>query len=270
MIVAGLSLLPLAHAGEGATWQALLTLLGIGLVVVVVLAMFGVVTIAEPGDLILPLAGAAVLASLSGATSEILSDWVGWGFPVGVVALLALVVASLTRWDLGPPSPLLWGAVVVGMVAAVTLQGPIVRAWHPTEVGLDNALLDDLAVEIVTPEPDATVPAGTFDVVVEAAGGSLGDGFVDEGGDVPEDPEERIGLTITVVSLETGENEAFPGDPQEDCAAGCDRATYPVTIDEPGRWTVFVEAKTADVRAFTRTDGSSGTPTASITVDVTE
>lgn len=267
---AAAALLPLAHAGEGATWQALLTLLGIGLVVVVLLAMFGVVTIEEPGDLILPLAGAAVLASLSGATSEVLSDWVGWGFPIGVVALLALVVASLTRLDLSPTSPLLWGAVVVGAVAAITLQGPIVRAWHPVEVGLDNALLDDLAVEVVEPAPEDSVPTGTFDVVVRSTGGTLGDGFVDPGGDVPTDPEERVGLTITIVSLDTGENESFAGEPQEDCASGCEQATYPVTIDEPGRWTVFVEAKTADVRAFTRTDGSSGTPTASVTVDVTE
>lgn len=264
------ALAPLAHAGEGATWQALLTLLAIGLVAVVVLAMFGVVTIAEPGDLILPLAGAAVLASLSGATSAVLSDWVGWGFPIGVVALLALVVASLTRFDLSPTSPLLWGAVVVGAVAAIALQGPIVRAWHPVDIGLDNALLDDLAVEVVEPAPEDTVEAGTFDLVVRATGGTLGDGFVDPGGDVPADPEELAGLTITIVSLDTGENESFPGDPREDCASGCEQATYPVTIDEPGRWTVFVEAKTADVRAFTRTDGSSGTPTASVTVEVTE
>lgn len=259
-------LLPLAHAGEGATWQALLTLLALGLVVVVVLTLFGVVTIDEPGDLILPLAGVAVLASLSGATSTVLSDWVGWAFPVGVVLLVALVVASLTALDLSPTSPLLWGAVVVAAAGAVVLQGPIVRAWHPTDVGLANALLDDLTVEIVSPEPEATVPTGTIEVVVEASGGTLGEGFVGAGGSVPADPEEQVGVTLTVVSLESGENTSQVGDPVEDCSAGCDRATYEVTIDEPGRWTIFVEAKTADTRAFTTTNGSSGTPTASVTV----
>lgn len=260
--------LPLAHGGEGATWQALLTLLAFGLLVVVVLVAFGVLTIDEPGDLILPLAGTAVLASLSGATSNVLSDWVGWAFPVGVIALVVLLVAASTPLHLSWASPLLWGAVVVGAVGAVVLQGPIVRAWHPTTVGQDNALLDDLAVEIVQPEPEATIPAGTFELAVRATGGTLGEGFVESGTSAPSDPEDQVGLTITVVSLETGENDSFVGDPVEDCADGCDQATYEVTIDEPGEWSVFVEAKTADTRAFTRTDGSSGTPTASVAVTV--
>ena len=234
----GALVLPLAHAGEGATWQALLTLLALGLVVVVLLVAFRVVTLEEPGDLILPLAGTAVLASLSGATSEVLSDWVGWAFPIGVVALLAVV-----------------------------LQGPIVRAWHPTEVGLDNALLDDLAISIEQPADGATLTTGPVEVVVEARGGTLGDGF-DTTAAPPGDPEELVGLTITVVNLDTGANDSVAGDPVEDCADGCDTATYEVTIDEPGEWTIFVEAKTADVRAFTRTDGSSGTPTANVTVTV--
>lgn len=259
--------LPLAHAGEGATWQALLTLLSFGLVAVVVLVAFRVVTIDEPGDLILPLAGAAVLASLSGATSEVLSDMVGWAFPLGVVALVALVVTALTSLELSLTSPLLVGTVVVAAVGAVVLQGPITRAWHPTEVGQANALLDDLAVEIVEPDDGATVPAGTFELVIEASGGSLGDGFVDGGG-APDDPEEQVGLTITLAPRASGETTSLVGDPAEDCSSGCATATYPVTIDEPGEWDVFVEAKTADVRAFTRTDGSSGAPTSRITLTV--
>lgn len=258
--------LPLAHAGEGATWQALLTLLSFGLVAVVVLAAFRVVPLDEPGDLILPLAGAAVLASLSGATSEVLSDMVGWAFPLGVVALVALVVAALTPLDLSLTSPLLIGAVAVGAAGALVLQGPITRAWHPTEVGLENALLDDLVVEIVEPEDGATLSAGTFDLVVEASGGSLGDGFVE--GSAPADPEEQVGLTITLSPRTTGETTSLVGDPVEDCSAGCQTATYPVTIDEPGEWDVFIEAKTADVRAFTRTDGSSGTPTSRVTITI--
>lgn len=259
-------ILPLAHAGEGATWQALLTLLALGLLVVVVLAAFGVVTIAEPGDLILPLAGTAVLASLSGATSEVLSDWVGWAFPLGVVALVALVVASLTPLDLSWTSPLLLAAVVVGAVAAVVLHAPITRAWHPTSVGLDSAVLDDLAVEIIEPTDGASVPAGTVEVIVAATGGSLGPGFVESG--APQDPEELAGLTLTAVSLDTGENAAVQGTPAEDCADGCEQATYEVTVDEPGEWTIFVEAKTADARSFTTGEGTSGTPTDSVTVTV--
>ena len=263
----GALVLPLAHAGEGATWQALLTLLALGLVVVVLLVAFRVVTLEEPGDLILPLAGTAVLASLSGATSEVLSDWVGWAFPIGVVALLALVLASSTSLTLGWTSPLLGATVALAALGAVVLPGPIVRAWHPTEVGLDNALLDDLAISIEQPADGATLSTGPVEVVVEARGGTLGDGF-DTTAAPPGDPEELVGLTITVVNLDTGANDSVAGDPVEDCADGCDTATYEVTIDEPGEWTIFVEAKTADVRAFTRTDGSSGTPTANVTVTV--
>lgn len=258
---------PLAHAGEGATWQALVTLLAFGLVAVVLLVAFGVIPVEAPGDLILPLAAAAVLASLSGATSSVLSDLVGWALPVGVVALLALLAVALTPLELSWSSPLLLGAVVVAAVGALALQGPLTRSLHPAEVGLDNARLDDLAVEIVQPPAEASVPAGTIEVVVEATGGTLGDGFVDAG-TAPEDPEEEVGLTITVVRLSTGENDSFAGDPVEDCTDGCAQATYPVTIDEPGEYSVFVEAKTADTRAFTRTDGSSGNPTTSVTLTV--
>ena len=261
--------LPLAHAGEGATWQALLTLLAIGLLVVVALAVVGVLRLEEPGDLILPLAGTAVLASLSGATSTVLSDWVGWAFPVGIVALLALVLASATSLDLGPTSPLLVAAVAVGALGVVLLQGPIVRAWHPADVGLDSALLDDLTIDVVRPEDGSEVPNPTVELVVEAGGGSLGDGF-DTDAPTPADPEELVGLTITVVSLDTGENESVPGQPVEDCTDGCDRATYEVTLPSPGEWTVFVEAKTRDARPFTRADGSSGAPTASLDLALPE
>ena len=160
---------------------------------------------------------------------------------------------------------------MLAVIGALVFQTPIKRAWHPTTVGLDNALLDDLAVEIVQPEDGTTISPGTVELVVEASGGTLGEGFVADAasaGDAPADPEEQVGLTITVVALDTGENTATVGVPIEDCAAGCERATYEVTLDQPGQWSVFIEAKTADTRAFTTTDGSSGTPTDSVTVTV--
>lgn len=258
--------LPLAHAGEGATWQALLTLLSLGLVVVLALAVAGVLTLEEPGDLILPLAGTAVLASLSGATSSVLSDWVGWAFPLGVVALVALVLAATSPLRLGLASPLTAVAVVVGAGAALALQGPITRAWHPQEIGLASAAIDDLQVEVVEPADGATVDTGPVDIVVRASGGSLGEGFVDEG-EGPDDPEEQVGVTITLVPLASGQGSSQVGDPQQDCTDGCDEATYTVEIPEPGEWTIFVEAKTADARSFTRASGSSGAPTARVTVE---
>lgn len=259
-------LLPLAHAGEGATWQALLTLLSLGLVAVVVLVALRAVTLKEPGDLILPLAGVAVLASLSGATSEVLSDWVGWAFPLGVVSLVVLVLVATTSLRLAVTAPLLPVAVVVAVIASFALRDPIARAWHPTPTSIESARLDDLAVEIVSPDPDATVSPGTVEVVVRASGGTLGPGFVDDG--APTDPEELVGLTLTVVSLSTGQNTAIEGTPAEDCSAGCTQATYTVTIDEPGQWSIFIEAKTADARSFVRGGDTVSTPTTSVTVEV--
>lgn len=259
--------LPLAHAGEGATWQALLTLLSLGLLVVLVLAVAGVLTLDEPGDLILPLAGTAVLASLSGATSSVLSDWVGWAFPLGVVALLALVVAATSPLRLGLASPLTAVAVVVGVGAALLLQAPITRAWHPQEIGPPSAPIDDLALEIVEPADGATVPAGqAIDLVVRATGGTLGEGFVDED-QAPDDPEEQVAVTVSLVPLSSGQNSSSVGDPQQDCSAGCEEATYTIELPEAGEWTIYVEARAADGRSFTRASGASGAPTTRVDVE---
>lgn len=248
--------LPLAHAGEGATWQALLALLSFGLIAVVVLVAFRLVTVDEPGDLILPLAGAAVLASLSGATSELLSDTVGWAFPLGVVALVALGVAATTSLELSATSPLLPATVVVGAVAALVLQGPIVRAWHPAET-LQVAPVDDLEVAIASPSDGASVPAGTIEVVVEATGGTLGDGPVEDAA-APQDPEERVVINLTA-SAATASIQM--GDPLEDCSAGCDQATYEVTIEEPGEWDLYVQALTATRQPFAVTPSDRVTVT---------
>lgn len=264
-MTSGAAGLLLAHAGAGATWQALLTLLSLGLVVVFLLAVADVVTLDEPGDLILPLAGTAVLASLSGATSSVLSDWVGWAFPLGVTALLALVAATASPLRLGVATPLVVVAVVVGVGASLLLQGPLTRAWHPQQIGPPAAAIDDLQVEIVEPADGGTVSTGPVDVVVRATGGSLGEGFVDEA-EAPADPEEQVGVTITLVPLESGQGSSQVGDPQEDCSTGCEQATYTVEIPEPGEWTVYVEAKAADRRSFTRASGASGAPTTRVTV----
>lgn len=249
--------LPLAHAGEGATWQALLALLSFGLVAVVLLVVARLVTVDEPGDLILPLAGAAVLASLSGATSEVLSDTVGWAFPIGVVALVALLVAALTPLELSLTSPLLIAAVVVGAVAALVLQGPIVRAWHPDEV-LEVAAVDDLEVTIASPQDGATVPGGTIEVEVRVTGGTIGDGPVEPVA-APDDPEQGIVINLTAAG---GSATTQIGDPLEDCSDGCEQATYEVTLDESGRWDLYIEALTAARQRF------DVTPTDRVTVTV--
>lgn len=257
--------LVLAHAGAGATWQALLTLLALGLVLVFLFGVVGVIPLDEPDDLILPLAGTAVLASLSGATSSVLSDWVGWAFPLGVAALLALVASVTTPLRLGVASPLTAVAVVAGVGASLLLHGPITRAWHPQDIGPPAAAIDDLQVEIVEPDDGATVATGPVEVVVDATGGSLGDGFVDEDA-APADPEEQVGVTLTLVPADSAQSTSEVGDPREDCSTGCAQATFTVEIPEPGEWTLYIEAKAADRRSFTRASGASGAPTDRITV----
>lgn len=104
-------------------------------------------------------------------------------------------------------------------------------------------------------------------MTVEVTGGSLGDGFSTAGA-VAEDPEELVGITLTSVSLETGESNSVAGDTEEGCADGCARATFEIPVGGPGDWSIFVEAKTSDVRPFVSTGQSTGQATDSVTVTV--
>ena len=122
-----------------------------------------------------------------------------------------------------------------------------------------------LTVAIVKPHADTTVTTGPLTVAVEVTGGSLGEGFSTTGA-VAQDPEELVGVTLTAVSLETGESNSVAGEPQEDCGGGCTRATYEIPVGESGEWSIFVEAKTSDVRPFVPTEESTGRVTDSVTI----
>lgn len=248
-------LVPLAHAGEGATWQALLTLLGIGIAVVVVLAVVGRVTLASPGDLILPLAAVAVLASLSGAASETLSDWVWWAFPVGVVLLVALVVAATTSLSLTPTSPLLLGAVVLAVVATVLFDDTITRAWHPAPIErtIQSYAVDDLDVTLTMPEEGATVEAGDVVVEVVVEGGTVLDGpAVTEQAEQATlaDPEEGGYLQVLLDGTALFDPDGGPLSPDQDCADGCTTVTYTIPDVAPGDHRVIVEFRASDRNVF--------------------
>lgn len=247
-------MLLLAHAGAGATWQALLVLASFGLVAVFLLAVFGVLTLDEPGDLVLPLAGSAVLASLSGATSGFLSDWVGWWFPLGVAALVAVVLAATTRLRLSPTSPLAIAAVVLGLVASFTLHTTIEDAWHPTGSGI-GARWQDASLQLVQPTDGSTVAVGPVEVVVEILGGTI----AAEPGEVPADNPEEGGLVQVYVdgSLVTGA-DGQPLAPVEDCIGGCFRATYPIELDR-GVHVLSLEFVTADGQSFDTPVGQAPT-----------
>ncbi|MBY5163490.1 hypothetical protein [Salsipaludibacter albus] len=247
-------MLLLAHAGAGATWQALLVLASFGLVAVFLLAVFGVLTLDEPGDLVLPLAGSAVLASLSGATSDFLSDWVGWWFPLGVAALVAVVLAATTRLELSPTSPLAIATVVLGLVASFTLHTAIEDAWHPTGSGI-GARWEDATLELVSPTDGDTVPIGPLDVVVRIEGGSIGQGPNDLR---TGDPEEAGIVQVFVDgSLVTGADGA-PLRQVENCTTGCTEATYPIELDR-GVHVVSLEFLTSSGESFDTRVGQAPT-----------
>lgn len=236
--------LVLAHAGEGASWQSLLVVGSLGLVVVFVLAVAGRLRMAQPDDLVLPLAGVAIASSLAPVASELLSDWVGWAFPVGVVALVAIVLAALTPLELSPSSPVTYGAVALALICGFLLYTPITRAWHPPAEFLP--LADDVEVSVAEPSDGAEVAAGEVEVTVTISGGSVQSELV-EVEQLPSDPEEAGQLAVAV------DGDVIDPAFTEDCTVDspCDQVTFPITV-EPGEHRLVVE--------FRRGDGAPMTP----------
>jgi hypothetical protein len=243
----------LAHAGAGATWQSLLVVAALGLTVVVLLAVLGKLTLAQPDDLVLPLAGVAIVSSLAPLGSEWLSDWVGWAFPVGVVMLVAVVLAALTPLELTPTSPITYGALALAVVGGVLLYAPITRAWHPPADFLP--LAEDVEVAITAPAEGDEVPAGTVEVTVSVVDGSVQPDVVALE-DLPPDPEEAGYLAVAV------DGDVVRAEFVEDCSldAPCTEVTFPVTV-APGDRRLVVE--------FRRGDGVPMTPLVTDSVSFT-
>jgi hypothetical protein len=234
----------LAHAGAGATWQSLLVVVALGLTVVVLLAVLGKVTLEQPDDLVLPLAGVAIVSSLAPLGSYWLSDWIGWAFPLGVVMLATVLLTALTSVELTPSSPVTYGALALGVASAAVLYAPITRAWHPPPDFLP--LAEDVEVAITAPGDGDEVPAGTVEVTVTVTDGSVQPDLValDQ---LPDDPEEAGYLAVAV------DGEVVRAAFAEDCTVDtpCTEVTFPVTV-APGDRRLVVE--------FRRGDGVPMTP----------
>lgn len=123
----------LAHAGPGASWQAVVTIICLGLGVLFVAVVAGWFEVREPGDLLLPVAAVVIVAGLGTGVSETVSDWVGWALPVGVVAVGALLIGAMTAAELRPGSRFVWASVAAGVVLTLVLAGPLTEALHPPE-----------------------------------------------------------------------------------------------------------------------------------------
>lgn len=246
---------PLAHAGTGATWQALLALVGIGLVLVVILAVTGVVTMETPGDLILPLAAVAILASLSGAATSTLSDWIWWAFPIGVVSLVGLVIASTTPLDIGGFTNLLVGIVVLSALSVLIFDAPITRAWHPVPLALDIQTYPagDLKVQLVSLDEGDTVPAGDLSLKVKVSGGTFVEGpttITQDGQARLPDPAEDGYVQVFVDGVAIFDDDGAPLRPDEDCSAGCTTATFTIRDVAAGTHRAIIELRAADRLAF--------------------
>ena len=222
----------LAHAGPGASWQALVTVVCAGLGIVFLLAAAGRVRLEEPRDLTVPLASVAVLTALAPVAGDTLSDATGYAVPAGAVLLAAIVLAAATRLPVFRPAGI--AIVVVVAVAASLLAGPpLYAAWHPPPPVLPRS--DDAVVEVVQPVDGATVPAGRVTFVVRVDGGSLGPPAA-IGPPPAGDPEEAGRRQVWV------DGELRPVTYEESCtsAAPCTEVTFDLDL-EPGTRTVAVE-----------------------------
>lgn len=253
----------LAHAGPGSTWQAMLVVAAVVLAAALLLAAVGRLRLARGSDLVLPLAAAAIASSLGALAHEQLSDGVGWALPVGVVALVALLLAALTPLELRFPAPLSMGAVALAVVAAVALHAPVTAALHPPAELLP--LSDDAAVDVVAPPGDATVPAGELEVVVAVTGGSIGPGGVPREA-LPADPEEAGDLAVALAEVRadgtTAPQQRLDVTYAQDCTvtAPCSEVAFTVPV-APGSWRLTVE--------LTRGDGTPLAPYVRDTVTFT-
>lgn len=233
----------LAHAGPGATWQALLVVIALGLVLVVAMTVADRLRVERLDDLVLPLASVAIASSLAPLGSAWLSDWVGWAFPVGVAMLVTLVLAATTSLTLHRRSLLPWGALGVAFAGALLLYQPLTIAWHPPPDLLP--LADDVAIEVVSPSDGASVPAGETTIEVEVTGGSVASGFLDIE-ELGPDPEEGGVLIVSV------DGDAVEPAYDQECTrrAACTTVAFPVELT-PGPATVRVEFRRADGVSFT-------------------
>lgn len=232
-------MLILAHTGAGASWQALVATIGIGLVVVFLMAAAGFLVLQSPGDLVLPLAGVAILSSLAPTASDMLSDWVGYAAAAGLVSLASLTFAARPGVSLHWSTPMAIGTAVVAAAAAIWLGPQLNLAWHPRTPTLP--LADDATVTITAPTDGATTDDGDVTVSVDLDGATAVSG-VPLAGRAPDDPEERGRLRVFIDGREV------TGDPVEKCTEDepCDSMTYVLDDVGPGSHVLIVEFVRAD------------------------
>lgn len=223
----------------------MVTVVALGLVLVTVLVALDRVELRSPGDLVLPLAGVAILSSLAPIAGEWLSDWIGWAFPVGVVAFVSLLLAAFTPLRLATDGVLTYVAAGLAVIGALVLYQPLTVAWHPPPDSLPDP--GGTTVTIVEPADGAQLEPGETEVRVRVDDASIGPGRV---------PVEELsggraeqGVLEVVVAGERVDVEL-----DRDCTAAdpCDEVTFPVEL--PGGEDVGLQVE------FLRGDGMPFSP----------
>lgn len=241
------SALVLAHAGAGATWQAMVVVAAVVLAAVVLAAGVGVLELRRPADLVGPVAAVVILASLGVVASEIISDWIGWGLPLAVVSSVTVLLGAVAGVDLRLPAPVPMGALALAGVSSWLLFAPLTVALHPPPEVLP--LSDDASLTIVAPGEGESVPAGLVPITVAVTGGSIGPGGADPSA-LPTDPEEAGEVTVAVRAV-GDDGRAAPqrrvGVEVVGCtvAVPCDATTLEVPLD-PGEWQITVDLNRGD------------------------
>ncbi len=241
-----LTALVLAHAGPGSTWQAMVVVAGVVLTGTVVAAGLGWLEVRRPGDLVAPLAVTAVLASLGVLRHDVLSDGIGWGLPLAVVALGTLLLGGLAGVDLRLPAPVPMGALALLAVSAWLLSPTLTIALHPPPEILPRS--DDAELAVLEPHEGAELAAGVISLRVAVTGGSIGPGGAALSA-LPEDPEEAGELTVALQELR--DDGAAPQRRLDievvgcTIAAPCREATVQIAVP-PGTWQVTVDLNRGD------------------------
>ncbi|MCC5948285.1 MAG: hypothetical protein JJT89_07490 [Nitriliruptoraceae bacterium] len=248
-------LLTLGHAGPGSTWQAMVVVAGLVLAGTLVAAGFGAVNIGSMDDLVVPFAAAAIASSLGALGHSVISDGIGWGLPIAMVAALTLLLGGATDLDLRFPAPLPMAAVALAGVGAFVLYVPLTIALHPPAELVP--LSDDAAVIIVAPDDGGSVEAGDATVRVRITEGSLGPAEPVPLEELPLDPEEAAGLDVVVDRVQDGEPvDRVPVEVtyDQECTVDdpCTEVAFDVPLPDPGTYRITVD--------LTRGDGVSLSP----------
>lgn len=166
---------PLAHAGPGAAWQAVVTGIFLGVGVVFLLVVVGRIEVTSLADLITPLAIALVAGSLATPLQDTLSDWVGYALLAGGLILGVLIISSAGRLRLRRDWSNATTVAALAAIPAILWGGAVNDAVHPQElVKVRLPAAEDGALEMVSPAPGATVAAGPTEFTFEVIGGSIG------------------------------------------------------------------------------------------------